>query len=753
MKSTTNSSPPRDWTQSRGFTILEVLIAITLSLVLMLSLTRAFKFLADQIRENRVRVELSNRAQNVNQILQDDLRNMTVKLAPRDANSEDEGYFVYYEGPTTDVTSVMLGTQVATDDPSPYFQDSRFGDFDDYLAFTVYNPETPFRGVVPKYLLLEKQDESDDGVGDTNPNDYDVRNLNAAQLQDALEPVVIYSHYAEIIYWVQPEYITQASTDGLGGSGLSYTYDRVGNVNLRDAEQGIDANGNETGDGYPDRLTLHRRVLLIRPDLNLSVSPASPTNPGTAILPGTLPQLSFPTPQGNYVFMQPDPWPSDATANPLPRIIRTGSEGNDQRDRSWQIGMAPIHQQCDLSARWVLDPTTGAPTSRVAANSLADLTQPHNRFAHVRVPAATLGFTNPPFNGFSSMPVLAVGSQMPQFEYGLRFNESVAVTDFYPTLNIFLRTNPINPPRPAFNGFLRPEFALGMNLTHTEVPTNFWGRERLGEDILSASILGFDVQIYDQLALVANHPGPDGQAGSAGVGGIGAPNSDDLVVSPNDPLFFEIARSPLNANAVASRGAYVDLAYDRLAGGTVRKPTLALRAMAYDQNISPLPGMSPPILPPGRREKLHSQFSLWREGNAAVTHHVSDEILKSGKLLTDDRFMVRLFQPTYDTFTVDYETDGFHQRDLNGLFPALQRGTAWFFPHPSLTAVIDLGSDGLDFSPGQIQYGNVGVDDPSEQETTAPFAAPASAIRVRLRIIDENSGTTTQQAVTSNSDF
>ncbi|XZE55453.1 PulJ/GspJ family protein [Planctomycetaceae bacterium SH139] len=744
MKSTTNSSPPRDWTQSRGFTILEVLIAITLSLVLMLSLTRAFKFLADQIRENRVRVELSNRAQNVNQILQDDLRNMTVKLTPRDANSEDEGYFVYYEGPGTDVTSVMLGTQVATLDPSPYFQDSRFGDFDDYLAFTVYNPETPFRGVVPKYLLLEKQDETDDGVGDTIFNDYDIRNLTNAQLQDALEPVVIYSHYAEIIYWLEPEHVTQDSVDGLGNSALSYTYDGLGNVNIRDADQGIDRNNNETGDGYPDRLTLHRRVLLIRPDLNLTASPASPINPGTAVFPGTLPQLSFPTSQGNYVFMQPDPWPSDATANPLPRIIRTGGEGNDQRNRSWQIGMAPIHQQCDLSVRWVLDPATGVPTSRVAANSLADLTQPHNRFAHVRVPAATLGFTNPPFNGFSSMPVLAVGSQLPHFEYALRFVDRVTVTDFCPSLTNYFRTPP-NPPFQAFNGFLRPEFALGMDLTHTEVPTNFWGRERLGEDILSASILGFDVQTFDQLALVANHPGPDGQPGSAGVGGVGAPNSDDLVVSPNDPLFFEIARAA-GTLSVASRGAYVDLAYDRLPGGTVRNALLDLRPTAFSQNTTP------PVPALDRGNRLQSQFSLWREVNA-VTNFLPDEMLKSGKLLTDNRGRVRLFQPTYDTFTVDYETDGFHQRDLNGLFPATRQGTAWFFPHPSLTAFTDLGSDGLDFSPGQIQYGNVGTDDPSEQETTAPFAAPASAIRVRLRIIDENSGTTTQQAVTSNSDF
>ena len=729
---------------SRGFTILEVLIAITISMLLMLSLTRAFAYLADRIKENRVRVEMNSRTSTINQLIRDDIRKLTVSLEPHSRETGNEGYFVYYEGPATDVTSVMLGAQPATTSGNVYFADSRFGDFDDYLAFTAYSPETPFRGVVPKYILLEKQDETDgDSNGDSDPNDFDIRNLSAAGLQDALEPVVIYSNYAEIIYWVEPRYSTDTGPDGLGNTSTVYSYDTMGNVVIDDADS----------NGFPDQLVLHRRVLLIRPDLNSGVSAASPALPGTAIVPGTLPQLSLPVTGGNYVFMQPDPWPNENTGLPLPHVIRTGAGQINQTTRTWQIGMAPIHQQCDLSVRWVIDPTTGAPTTRVAANSLADLTLPHNRFAHVRAPAAALGFTSPPFSGFTTMPILAVGSQLPYIARGLPANAGdPAGTDitFCPSAGI---TNPTPTDiQSSFNGFLRPEFALGGDFTHTEVPTAFWGRERLGEDILTTTVLGFDLQGYDQLALVAVDSGPDGAPGAAGADDdgdgttdnaseLGSANTDDLVVTPGDPFFFEVSRQASTSIGVSRRGTYVDLGYERLAGGTVRSFGALLGTMSSTATQA--------VPAAGRDTKFLSQLSLFRLVSPGA--NLPFEFLRSGKLVRDAALNVRLCQPTYDTFCQDYEFDGYPQQDLQS---ALQLGTVWFFPDPALANLTDLGADGLDRTVGNpFILGHVGVDDITEAETAAPFSEPLSAFRIRLRLTDENSGTTTQQTVTSNSDF
>jgi len=696
-----------------AFTVLEVLIAITLSLLLMLSLTRAFKYLADRIKENRVQVELSNRLRSVNQIIQDDLKKMTVLMGSDHQKGATQGYFVYYEGPCTDTTSVMLGAQGVQLPDGVYFQESRFGDVDDYIAFTAHSPDVPFRGIVPKYLLLEKQDETED----SSTNSYNVSNLTPAQIQEAQEPVVIYSNYAEIIYWLQPEYATVSDTDGLGSQGLSYQYDGLGSpaINYLD------------NSGFPRKLVLHRRVLLIRPDLNLQPVPASAAAGGLTAA-GTLPKLPVPTSAGTYVFMDPDPWAGETGGNILPQVIRGG-----QLNRTWQIGMTPVHQQCDLSVRWVLD-ANGLPTNRVAANSLEDLSVPHNRFAHVRAPSSVVGFTNPSLNGFTTMPILAVGSEMEYIRRALGNDangNTTTVATFYPSL----QTSPSV--GSALNGFLRPEFALGMDLTHTEIPGFYWGRERLGEDVLANSLLGFDGQIFDRLAMVALHSGADGGIGIGGNTSLGSPNSDDFVVDANDPLFFEVMRNATVQEE--SRGAFVDLAYERLAGGVVRDFDLPLKP--FVSSTSELPRVPANT----RRLKLNTQYSLAREvvGGTAGSMQIPDSFLRSGKIIRDGTG-VHLFQPTYDTYTSRYEYDGLTQRDISGLAPPTRLGTVWWNPHSSLTATTDLATNGLD-DLGSI----VGTDDPSERETMPPFEAPLTQIRIRLRIADEASGAIGQQAVIS----
>lgn len=698
-----------------AFTVLEVLIAITLSLLLMLSLTRAFKYLADRIKENRVQVELSNRLRSVNQIIQDDLKKMTVWIGDDQQNGATQGYFVYYEGPCTDTTSVMLGAQGVQLPDGVYFQESRFGDVDDYIAFTAHSPDIPFRGVVPKYLLLEKQDESD------NPsvNSYNVSNLTPAQIQEALEPVVIYSNYAEIIYWLQPEYATISDTDGLGNQGSSYQYDAIGSPLINHPDNS----------GFPRKLVLHRRVLLIRPDLNLQAVAASAAAGGLTET-GTLPKLPVSTSTGSYVFMDPDPWSGETGGNLLPQVIRAG-----QLNRTWQIGMAPIHQQCDLSVRWVLD-ANGLPTNRVAANSLEDLAVPHNRFAHVRAPSSAVGFSSPPLSGFTTMPILAVGSQMEYIRRALGNDangDTTTVATFYPSLQATPSVSS------SFNGYLRPEFALGMDLTHTEIPGFYWGRERLGEDVLASSLLGFDCQVFDRLAIVALEQGPDGAAGIGGNTSLGSPNSDDFAVDANDPLFFAVMRSA--AAVEEARGGYVDLAFDRLAGGVIRDFDTPLKA--FVSSTSELP-----IVPANTRKlRLNSQYSLAREaiGGTVGVMLIPDSFLRSGKMIRDSSG-VHLFQPTYDTYTSRYEYDGFTQRDLDmsSLVLPTRLGTVWWNPHSSLTATTDLATNGLDDVGSMI-----GTDDLSERETMPPFEAPLTQIRIRLRIADEASGAIGQQAVIS----
>ena len=164
---------------------------------------------------------------------------------------------------------------------------------------------------------------------------------------DPFEPVVIRSRYAEIVYFASPEYDETIPT--IDPAYPQYI-DVDGETNLTGPPP-MGGRGDENG--FPDRLKLHRRVLLIRPDLNLQN--------------GRLPVRD----NGTVTFMEVEPYPNN-----------------------WQVAMASVHHQCDLSVRRVLSVSSanrGRPTIRVAANSLEDLAKPHHRFAHVRIPRATFG--------------------------------------------------------------------------------------------------------------------------------------------------------------------------------------------------------------------------------------------------------------------------------------------------------------------------------------------------------------------------
>ncbi len=295
-----------------AFTLVEMLVAMAITLLMMVAVARAFAFVGERVRDSRGSIGLSSDLRDITTRLDDELRRCTVSLDPVDGNEpEPPGYFLYYEGPCTDATSTIFGRSNSTiQDGSNVAQDSRYGDLDDYLAFTaVAAPGTWFTGQVPAYVL----DAS----------------LDPATEPAANNPVIIRSRYAEIVYFINPERNSAGAI--------------------------IDTDG----DLIADRLLLYRRVLLIRPDLNLGT--------GGIVLrlsPGT----------------------------------------------NWQTGMAGVHQLVDLSIRRTLN-TDGTPnltaSAGVIANSLTDLAQPHNRFGHVRVPWGTVGGGGGTAND-TSMPVLAL---------------------------------------------------------------------------------------------------------------------------------------------------------------------------------------------------------------------------------------------------------------------------------------------------------------------------------------------------------
>ncbi|NND97648.1 MAG: prepilin-type N-terminal cleavage/methylation domain-containing protein, partial [Pirellulaceae bacterium] len=238
----------RDHNRS-AFTLTEMMIAMAVTMLLMAALGKTFALMGESIREGRVKVDLTSQLRDITLRINNDLQRCTVPLAPSADQLRGDGYFVYYEGPLSDASGLLMGRSPSSTNENSY-QDSKIGDLDDYIAFTsVAESGNWFRGKVPRFVLDAK-------TAEVNGRTYAPADFPG----NPWDPIVITSKYAEIIYFASPEYITGTDQDDASELIFSYNGDSIGNP------QYIDDDSN----GLPDRVRMHRRVLLIRPDLNLS---------------------------------------------------------------------------------------------------------------------------------------------------------------------------------------------------------------------------------------------------------------------------------------------------------------------------------------------------------------------------------------------------------------------------------------------------------------------------------------------------
>ncbi|QDV67902.1 hypothetical protein Poly24_16070 [Rosistilla carotiformis] len=650
--------------KQRGFTLVEMLIAMTVTLLIMAGLAQTFSVIGTRIRETTVEVGLSTKLRGVAMQLRNDLEYRTVQNISFDRGQED-GYFVYYEGPVADVTtSVAIGREDV----------SKWGDFDDYIAFTAQAPPGAyFTGSVPKFIA--------DGTGTD------------------MTPVTIRSEYAEIIYWIGP------------------TYNETGGAFSIDTIPPLPVSGTlPTAVPVPNRLQLHRRVLLIRPDLNNNT-------------------MSWGEP-----YLQ------------LPAAYQAGAWANNIATAGWLTGMAKIHQMCDLSvSRITQSALSGSigwdqPRTEIRANSLKDLSRPENRFAHVRMPLPTTGVAK------STLPLLAMG------------NPSALSALPTPAASGVARAN--TNPAWAFGsphllqGFLLPDFALGLKQEYqvpqtaadlTSQTTTYgyampagWGGDRRGEDVVLDDMLGFDVKLFDRSTALVMLPGDDGNPGNNQTGAgswqfMGEANSDDVLITPNDPgyrYFFDAnldwdgtddssiaVRSAQNhptgaANndpLLISRGAFVDLGYATLRGGNVRA------------RMDPMIQTMPTNVGVNARLLLESEFSgaVYDDNTGALDHMRSLRL--SGKYgYSTVTGGARWYQPVFDTWSVEY-SEGFpfeFDTTYNTMVWPIPTGTV---PRAPIAGELDaMGS------------------------AVPPFQSQPAAIQVTLRIEDKRSRQIRQLTVSEN---
>ncbi|KAA5540691.1 hypothetical protein FYK55_20075 [Roseiconus nitratireducens] len=691
-----------------AFTILEVLIALTASLLLMLGLARAYKLLGDKITEQQSELDLSSKLRDIALRLRDELLRATCEMTPPAKDAAAEGYLVYHEGPFTDSTTILGSVPHPTPRTVTYFPDSRFGDIDDFLAFTSQAKDgAPFVGFIPRGVLDAKRFANGQMTGIEITN---YTNIQATQL------VPFYSDVAEIAYWLSPQW------ERNGDGSLLYenqTADGSGAFSLYPVYR------DRNDDLLPDRLRLHRRVLLIRPDLNMTQAEMNSANGATAPTPTPLmwnvPTVPFLRRNGSgalEVVPISDTTGSNRSIFPdagfvaAPGLWLNGSNAGAQNTAAphWLAGVGRIQQVMDLSISRVTDywsppvtgtvtppPTFGMPTALLKANSLAQLSRPENRFAHVRIPhqliSGSQGSSMPQIALCPPHPYLSARSSTPPVLVDPSdplMNAGSTPTTFPSQADHVVGTPPGGTPylnefgRFTMTTFLRPEFNLADRVSDFGAGgTSVALVNRGGSDVIADDVVGFDVQVFDPAAPRFIWVGGDGVPGAAGDDDgdgvidneteLGWPGTDDEVVTVNDPRIDEALvnngnktqgdwyATPTTPFFVVDQGDFVDVGYPRLAGGPMRglaqfdesgtlltTPNLGLFCSGFS---GLLPSGVATVNYGTTPTPLASQFqSSWEQSGRMI-------VSSSGGLSTVSSF----YQPVYDTWTDTYTKDVFDQ--------------------------------------------------------------------------------------------
>jgi hypothetical protein len=116
----------------RGMTLVEMLVATTMTLIIMGIVAQLFGVLGNTVNNSRSTMDVSSRLRSVANKLRQDLAGFTVPTLPPVAADADAGYLEVIEGAATDSS---LGTN------------QLIGDGDDVLMFTTHAPQQPFVGV------------------------------------------------------------------------------------------------------------------------------------------------------------------------------------------------------------------------------------------------------------------------------------------------------------------------------------------------------------------------------------------------------------------------------------------------------------------------------------------------------------------------------------------------------------------------------------------------------------------------------
>lgn len=129
-----------------GMTLVEVLIALAITLIILLSMTQAFTVASREIGIGRNRLLVSERIRDAADLIRDDLERLSLRVRPQMSSVEGAGYLEIVDRGHRDMT--FLNT------PS-----NLLGDIDDIIAFTAISPGRPFKGRFDGRLIESNEAE------------------------------------------------------------------------------------------------------------------------------------------------------------------------------------------------------------------------------------------------------------------------------------------------------------------------------------------------------------------------------------------------------------------------------------------------------------------------------------------------------------------------------------------------------------------------------------------------------------------
>ena len=173
---------PNRFYKRRGLTLVELMVASTLGLMLVIGVVEAFKRITSAVSKGRASVELSGKLRTATNVMRDDFAGITANGDPIDSGLTATGYFEIIEGIDNDFNNLQIILTNKFDDDGDGITDefdeiqvveTLSGDTDDILMFTSRRLSRPFSGKIGSSLI-------------NRPGDYSI----------------IHSQSAEVIYWL-----------------------------------------------------------------------------------------------------------------------------------------------------------------------------------------------------------------------------------------------------------------------------------------------------------------------------------------------------------------------------------------------------------------------------------------------------------------------------------------------------------------------------------------------------------------------